>query len=439
MPFGSQENKLNGSLNSRVFHCKLSCRNQTDFLHFSVTELELCEQGCEHAQNCTTQCNSHNQTLSSNLVQACLYGCDFFSQAQALVQIGISAGAASDCLVCPGGYRCDTGTVEPIPCGLGFFSRPGSSHCLQCPAGFVCDETSLGFAMLESSKACESSLYCRPGLSSFNDTEPCPRGHYCPHATPRPITCPMGTFNPNLLGKALSDCRPCVAGMYCIEASVHPSGDCDRGFYCPTNITATQVLNGEPGLIIGSHGPKQIPCPGGTYRNATGGRFVSDCVLCPEGFFCPVASAIPHVCSRGFYCPPASNQPIPCPSGTLGNNTGLTKESDCQACPGGFFCDRHGSWQTTGPCDGGFVCIGGASMSAPTDNITGTICPPGGYCPPGLYFYIEKLFLNWMRLFKSTNFISSHEWSLTIVILAIIDLISNSHFLMQLFFFKKIK
>ena len=38
---------------------------------------------------------------------------------------------------------------------------------------------------------------------------------------------------------------------------------------------------------------------------------------------------------------------------------------------------------STGPCDAGYYCSGGASVSAPTDGITGDICPTGSYCPIG--------------------------------------------------------
>ena len=37
----------------------------------------------------------------------------------------------------------------------------------------------------------------------------------------------------------------------------------------------------------------------------------------------------------------------------------------------------------TAQCDAGYYCSGGAFISAPTDQVTGDICPPGSYCPVG--------------------------------------------------------
>jgi hypothetical protein len=43
-------------------------------------------------------------------------------------------------------------------------------------------------------------------------------------------------------------------------------------------------------------------------------------------------------------------------------------------------------WNLTAPqaeCDEGYYCMGGASRPEPTDNVTGAICPAGGYCGVG--------------------------------------------------------
>ncbi|EGD79005.1 hypothetical protein PTSG_01976 [Salpingoeca rosetta] len=380
MPYGSERNDTMGSEASRILSCKIACRDPDDFVSLTtVAELEQCELACEQGSNCATHCG----TVSAEYTTACNHGCDSYDSAAAYVQVGVSAGAASECITCPAGYSCSSATVDPVPCGRGFYSEAGSEACERCPAGYYCDEAAVSDTVLVTSKACNSSLYCTSGLSAHDDAVPCPRGHYCPQGTALPVTCPVGTYNPDLYGASLADCHPCDAGMYCVEASVNPTGACNKGYYCPTNITASEVLNGVSGLLIGSYGPKQEPCPAGTYRNATGGQDLSSCATCPEASYCPIASAVPITCPRGFYCPLGSAQPQPCPKGTIGNSTGLIAESDCEACPGGFYCDRLGSWQTTAPCDPGYVCTLGAVTSAPTDNVTGSICPAGGYCPPG--------------------------------------------------------
>ena len=36
-----------------------------------------------------------------------------------------------------------------------------------------------------------------------------------------------------------------------------------------------------------------VPCPPGTYRNETLGRYVEDCHVCPTGFYCPQPTPLP--------------------------------------------------------------------------------------------------------------------------------------------------
>ncbi|XP_042566185.1 multiple epidermal growth factor-like domains protein 6 [Clupea harengus] len=50
-----------------------------------------------------------------------------------------------------------------------------------------------------------------------------------------------------------------------------------------------------------------------------------------------------------------------------------------------MFCRGSGNESPTGPCDSGFLCLGGASAPAPTDGVTGAPCPRGFYCPAGSY------------------------------------------------------
>lgn len=105
------------------------------------------------------------------------------------------------------------------------------------------------------------------------------------------------------------------------------------------------------------------------------------------GSYCPIGSAVPTICPRGYYCPEGQSQATPCPPGSLGNATNLTSLASCQPCPGGQFCDQEGQWQPTGPCNAGYVCYGGASTSSPTDGVTGSVCPAGGYCQLGTVTY----------------------------------------------------
>jgi len=169
-----------------------------------------------------------------------------------------------------------------------------------------------------------------------------------------------------------------VGGYYCLENSTTSTGPCDPGFYCPTGIN-----NGQLNKTIGSYGPQQVACPGGTYQSNYASATINDCIICPAGFSCVDGTRTPLECGLGHYCPAGSPYPIPCPVGTIGPNVGMEAQEDCQLCPGGRYCDSPGLVTDRGPCDPGFVCYSGANSSSPTDGTTGEVCPAGGYCPTG--------------------------------------------------------
>ena len=146
------------------------------------------------------------------------------------------------------------------------------------------------------------------------------------------IPCPAGTFNPDENGLNIASCLPCTAGFYCLEKAEQPTGVCEKGFYCPTNIT-----DGVSSLIIGSYGPKQIPCPPKTFLDTTKGRSVDDCIPCPMANYCPQGSEKPKSCLRGYYCPPNVSEPQPCPIGKFGNSSELAALEECTNCTKGWY------------------------------------------------------------------------------------------------------
>lgn len=154
----------------------------------------------------------------------------------------------------------------------------------------------------------------------------------CNLGTDVEIPCPAGTFNPDFNGGNITACRACIAGEYCLEKSERPKGPCNKGFYCPTNIT-----DGVSTLRIGSYGPQQVPCPPKTYRNETSGRTVNDCYPCTKGNYCPEGSETPTVCPRGYYCPPKVSEPQPCRIGTYGSSPGLEFLEQCTNCTKGWY------------------------------------------------------------------------------------------------------
>ena len=69
--------------------------------------------------------------------------------------------------------------------------------------------------------------------------------------------------------------------------------------------------------------------------------------------------------------------------------------SECTPCSGGMYCESMGLSVPTGDCTAGYYCTQGASVSTPSDGVTGDECLMGGYClqgsnattlcPPGTY------------------------------------------------------
>lgn len=49
------------------------------------------------------------------------------------------------------------------------------------------------------------------------------------------------------------------------------------------------------------------------------------------------------------------------------------------------YCDAQGLTVPRGQCDAGYICVLGAYTKTPTDNVTGSPCPAGGYCMHGSY------------------------------------------------------
>ena len=149
-----------------------------------------------------------------------------------------------NCIECPPGSFCGTGTVDYTACALGFYSAAGWSECEPCLAGHYCDtEGTTELQMLD--QRCDGGRNCEVGTIDQSETEPCPRGYVCPDGIEAPIACPPGTFNPDKEKSILSDspgqssdCLPCDAGYYCQEASwyVNVNFQCDKGFYCPNNL-----------------------------------------------------------------------------------------------------------------------------------------------------------------------------------------------------------
>ena len=115
--------------------------------------------------------------------------------------------------------------------------------------------------------------------------------------------------------------------------------------------------------------------------------------LCPAGFTCGGGAdgVEPVACPEAHYCPVGSSAALPCPAGTFGNASGLQTEQECHACPAGHFCGPGVSEPT--PCSRGTVAPN-ENMVACNDCEAGTFqeeagqtacepCRPGLFCPVG--------------------------------------------------------
>ncbi|XP_062894523.1 delta-like protein 1 [Mobula hypostoma] len=287
---------------------------------------------------------------------------------------------------CGVGQHCPAGSAQPQPCPSGTYAEEeGMQYCRRCPAGYYCQSTVV-------------------------TPEPCLPGYYCPSGTEEATQypCPPGTYNERPGSRSERECETCPPGQHCSGFGLaKPSGPCATGYYCtggsatskPTtnNLKFNTSLNSTSeckswleqnqmtgglcpaGYYCPPGSPSPVPCDAGTYCSDT--KLSAPTGGCNAGYYCNAGSTQPdqHICPAGFYCPGSTVVPIPCPTGTYSNNTGNEKESDCQLCLSGQFCEGQGNVAPDGPCLAGFYCPPGQRSASPTS----FLCPSGHYCPSG--------------------------------------------------------
>ncbi|XP_051788211.1 signal peptide, CUB and EGF-like domain-containing protein 2 [Erpetoichthys calabaricus] len=92
------------------------------------------------------------------------------------------------------------------------------------------------------------------------------------------------------------------------------------------------------------------------------------------------------VCPVGSYCPLGSAFPLPCPPGTFSNATGLDQPHLCVACPPGLYCSGSNNSSPTGPCSPGYFCSTGASTPDQHEVAVGHYSLQGAFRPESCPF-----------------------------------------------------
>ncbi|XP_036070832.1 sushi, von Willebrand factor type A, EGF and pentraxin domain-containing protein 1-like [Oryzias melastigma] len=328
--------------------------------------------------------------------------------------------------LCERGFYCPSGSAKQRPCPSGTYGNMSGlseeAQCVLCDPGMYCKETGSIFP----TGPCDAGFVCVRGVSEASPSDSlrgfsCPLGHFCPVGTSVPKACPKGTFSDQRGLVDDSECQSCIPGFYCSESGLSSvSGPCLPGFVCLEGSQSAAPPSGDSGGVCpvghycseGTSVPS--PCPPGFYQNEAGGKSKDDCKPCPlgwfqdlpgqkecnpcpPGFLCmapsasstrgsPIGASSPLPCPAGFTCPSENpeNPPVPCPKGTYSPVQGLITTGQCLVCPSGQFCGSEGLIEPSGQCAAGFLCISGAKVPNPTDNTTGSLCPPGGFCQEGL-------------------------------------------------------
>jgi hypothetical protein len=377
--------------------------------------------------------------------------------------------ASSDCKACkPGyycattglsaptnqwlkGYYCKSGATAGNPdsasetkfnkCVAGNYCPVGSAYQIPCKGGKAWPNNKMGDADLLD---CEAGYYWPEGSTSTQQVV-CPAGHYCLANSAVPTPCPRGTYSASTGLTLLSQCATCPVGKYCETAALTtPTGSCASGYFCKDthNVERPETEECPPGYYCGVGSVDKTACSTG-YQDE---RLKSSCKTCPAGFHCPATSTeyISKVmcdasadANLSEYWPDANRNKVSWGAGKYSvSMLSSTSNTDCQACPPGFFCTNAAGdakfqactqgyiWEEgssastgsaqcssgfywpagyavqvpctpgsycataglnapTGTCTAGYYCKEGALTATPTDGTTGNKCPYGHYCEAG--------------------------------------------------------
>ncbi|XP_041030352.1 uncharacterized protein LOC121269651 isoform X1 [Carcharodon carcharias] len=133
-----------------------------------------------------------------------------------------------DIVVSREGSRWVIGAIKPVKCPLGYREYVGSnrstfnSTCEPCPAGYygnhtdrqVCLECQAGVVCLQGATTTDPpSDVADQGIAAIRSYV-CPKGHYCLKASPKPIPCLKGTYNPSERAVSADNCLKCPTNYF---------------------------------------------------------------------------------------------------------------------------------------------------------------------------------------------------------------------------------
>jgi len=319
--------------------------------------------------------------------------------------------------ICPVGHYCPQASVLPTPCpagtygdevgltspacsglcALGHFCVEGSVSYTQerCPAGRYGDVRGLktdGCSLKCSGLFCEQTV-CAPGFycplaSTHAEMNRCGGNHvFCPAGSAEPTPVTVGYYTVGNTPSSRVAQIPCEPGWYC-EAGLgvrqpcpagkygslsglstsECSGDCQEGFYCPTNSSDSQQFKcGDTDFYCPTGVGAPISVSTGYY--STGGA--------------PITRPAQTICPPGSYCVDGVDRL--CPAGRYGETSGLSSSQCSGPCYLGHYCPIGSVDERQVRCPAGRYGKPGLGTSACTGP-----CKPGYYCEEGSVFEEQK-------------------------------------------------
>ena len=204
---------------------------------------------------------------------------------------------ADDCIGCPAGTFCSTGSVHPASCAPGTIQpQTEQGSCTKCNAG-----TFMSFSGQTACFACGPGSFCTQGapaplpckagrygdalgLTSSNECTVCPRGAACSTGANTYAWCNPGTFADE---PGMPMCALCDPGKYQPGKNATACLPCTVASFCPSS---------------GSTAP--TPCEAGRWSGREGLVSKAQCIKVVKGEWAPTRSVAPKQCPKsGFYCP----------------------------------------------------------------------------------------------------------------------------------------